>query len=205
VEREPDRVVMRTTLHPREGYPFMLDIDVAYEVSDAGLAVTTAATNVGDSAAPYAAGQHPYLSAGDGVVDECTLRFDAGTRIVTDEERQLPTGREAVEGTSFDFRSPRPIGDLRVDFAFTDLARDDDGLAWVALEGTDGAGAELWVDAHYPFVEIYTGDALPESRRRQGLACEPMTCPPNGLQTGEGVVRLEPGESSTARWRARLA
>jgi aldose 1-epimerase len=31
-----------------------------------------------------------------------------------------------------------------------------------------------------------------------------MTCPPNAFQTGEGVIRLEPGETLTTRWGARL-
>jgi aldose 1-epimerase len=29
---------------------------------------------------------------------------------------------------------------------------------------------------------------------------EPMTCPPNAFRTGEGVLVLEPGDSTTAEW-----
>jgi aldose 1-epimerase len=204
-ERESDRVVMQTRLYPLEGYPFTLDVSVAYELGDGGLGVTTTVTNVGKAPCPYASGQHPYLSPGEGLIDECMLELDAETRIVTDPERQLPTGREAVAGTSFDFRTPRRLADQRLDFAFTDLARDEQGRAWVRLRAPDSRSAELWVDEHYPIVELYTGDTLAESRRRRGIGTEPMTCPPNAFQTGEGLVRLEPGESSTARWGARLS
>jgi len=31
-----------------------------------------------------------------------------------------------------------------------------------------------------------------------------MTCAPNAFQSGEGLVRLEPGESLSARWGVRL-
>ena len=48
---------------------------------------------------------------------------------------------------------------------------------------------------------VYTGDTLaPESRRRRGVAVEPMTCPPNALRTGTDVLRLEPGASWTGEW-----
>ena len=145
-ENAPERVVMGTTIHPLEGYPFALEVSVAYELGEAGLTVTTAATNVGEQACPFASGQHPYLSPGTGLIDECSLELDAETRILTDAERQLPTGTEAVAGTAFDFRSARRLGDQRLDFAFTDLARDEAGRAWVRLQAPDSSRAELWVD-----------------------------------------------------------
>jgi aldose 1-epimerase len=203
-KREAARVVMRTTLHPLEGYPFGLDVRVSYELGEGGLTVATSATNVGDRACPFAAGQHPYLSPGEGLIDECELQLRAETRILTDAERQLPTGTEPVSGTAFDFRSACLLGEQRLDFAFTDLAREEDGLARVRLRSPDSSVAELWVDERYSIIELYTGDTLSEPRRRRGLGAEPMTCPPNGLQTGEGLLRLEPGESTTSRWGARL-
>jgi aldose 1-epimerase len=203
-EQEEARIVMRTTLHPLEGYPFALDVRITYELGDSGLTVSTAATNVGDRACPFGSGQHPYLSPGEGAIDDCELILAAETRILTDPDRQLPTGREAVAGTPFDFREGRLLGPLEIDFAFTDLAREQDGTARVRL-GSPGSGlAELWVDESYPVIELYTGDTLSEPRRRRGLGAEPMTCPPNAFQTGEGVVRLEPGESTVSRWGARL-
>ena len=102
------------------GYPFSLDVRVAYELGDAGLIVATTATNIGMSPCPYGCGQHPYLSPGTGLIDACTLQLDAGTRILTDAVRQLPTGRERVAGTPFDFSAGKRIGNQKVDFAFTD-------------------------------------------------------------------------------------
>ena len=40
----------------------------------------------------------------------------------------------------------------------------------------------------------------PELQRSSGVAVEPMTCPPDAFNTGEGLVRLEPGQSHTATW-----
>jgi len=138
------------------------------------------------------------------VIDDAVLSFTAGSRIVTDQIRQLPTGVEPVAGGRFDFSDPRRLGDLRIDFAFTDLVRDESGLAWVRLAGSDGRHVELWVDGMYPIVELYTGDTLSPDRRRLGLGAEPMTCPPNAFQSGQGVRRLGPGEAVTTRWGVRL-
>lgn len=206
LEHRADRVVMGARLFPLEGYPFQLEVQVEYRLDDGGLTATTTAANSGGHALPYGCGQHPYLApGGDGTIDGCTLQLEAETRITTDDERQLPTGSEPVAGTVFDFRTPRKIGDVAIDFAFTDLVRDGDGRAWVRLTGHDGRTSELWVDRSYPLVELYTADTLAESRRRKGLGTEPMTCPPNAFATGEGVIRLGPGESVAASWGARLA
>ncbi|MDQ2846141.1 MAG: aldose 1-epimerase family protein [Actinomycetota bacterium] len=204
VHQSADHIVMTATLYPLEGYPFLLDVQVDYRLDDTGLTVSTTASNLGERPCPYGCGQHPYLSPGSGLIDDCTLKLAANIRIVTDPERELPTGSEPVEGTPFDFRTGRPIGDLAVDYAFTDLDRDPDGRCWVSLLAPDGRTSELWVDRTYPIIELYTADTLGVERRRRGLGTEPMTCPPNAFQSGHGVIRLDPGQSTTATWGARL-
>jgi aldose 1-epimerase len=203
LDREANAVAVGTRLYPLPGYPFALDVQVAYRLDDAGLSVETAARNIGETACPYACGQHPYLSAGSGVIDDFMLVLPARTRILTDSDRKLPCGAEPVDGTEFDFRAGRRLGDREIDSAFTDLERDADGYAYVRLLAADGAGAELWVDRGYQVIEIYTGDDLAPERRRRGLAVEPMTCPPNALQTGDSLIRLQPGERVTTRWGVR--
>ena len=204
VEVSTDRVEMGVRLHPMPGYPFALDVRVAYQLAADGLTVSTTATNVGGPhPAPYGYGQHPYLSPGTGTIDACTVQLPAATRIRSDG-RGLPAGREPVEGTPFDFRAGRRLGSLQIDSAFTDLNRNGDGRATAALTGPDGHTAELWVDAAHPYLEIFTGDTLAPERRRRGLGCEPMTCPPNAFADGVDFTRLEPGASTTSRWGARL-
>jgi aldose 1-epimerase len=205
VTQSESEVVMGVTLSPLQGYPFALDVTVGYRLDEDGLTVTTTATNIGDRPCPYGSGQHPYLSPGSGLVDDCTVQLGARTRIVTDPDRQLPTGVESVEGTPYDFRAQRRVGDLSVDYAFTDLDRDSDGRAWVSLTGADGRTTQLWVDEAYPIIELFTADTLAADRRRRGLGTEPMTCPPNAFQTGRHVIRLEPGDATTSTWGARLA
>ena len=47
---------------------------------------------------------------------------------------------------------------------------------------------------------LFTGDTLPDDRRRRSLAVEPMTCPPNAFRTGDALIRLDPGGSFTSTW-----
>ena len=120
--------------------------------------------------------------------------------MLVSDDRGIPTGSGPVDGTDRDFRNPRPIGDTILDHAFTDLARDDDGLARVRVqEPESGAELTLWVDGAYRYLMVFTGDPLPDVDRR-ALAVEPMTCPPNAFRTGEAVIRLEPGASFTGTW-----
>jgi aldose 1-epimerase len=198
-ELAPDRVVMEHLVRPQPGYPFSLAIRIEYRVSDEGLQVRTTATNVGAECCPFGSGAHPYLTAGTALVDETILRVPAHAVLRTDE-RGTPTGVESAEVTEYDFRRPRPIGPTRLDHCFTDLERDEDGLARVELRHPrDQTGVTLWVDAGYSYLMLFTGDPLPEVDRRS-LAVEPMTCPPNAFRSGDALISLEPGASWVGEW-----
>ncbi|HEX4804368.1 MAG TPA: hypothetical protein VFU94_00580 [Conexibacter sp.] len=57
------------------------------------------------------------------------------------------------------------------------------------------------MDQAYGWLMLFTGDALPEpARRRRSLGVEPMTCAPNALRSGEGLLTLEPGETFEGAW-----
>ena len=198
-ERQPNRAVMEHALHPQPGYPFSLALRIEYALSEDGLRVATTATNVGGEPCPYGAGAHPYLRVGTETVDPVVLRAPGLTMLESDE-RGLPVGATPVEGTEHDFRRPRQIGATKLDNAFTDLERDEDGLARVELrDPAQGAGVTLWVDETYPYLMLFTGDPLPDVDRRS-LAVEPMTCPPDAFRTGDSLLRLEPGSSYTSTW-----
>jgi len=197
--RESHRVVMEYVLHPQPGYPFSLRLGIEYALLDGGLRVRTTATNIGVDTCPYGSGAHPYLTLGTTTVDRLILHSPART-VLRSDERGLPIGTEAVEDAEYDFRQPRPIGSTALDHAFTDLERDGDSLARVALRDPDhGTEVSLWVDESYPYLMLFTGDPLPDVRRRS-LAVEPMTCPPNAFRTGDALIRLEPGCSLTSTW-----
>jgi aldose 1-epimerase len=169
---------------------------IEYQLSEDGLHVQTTATNHGPTACPFGSGAHPYLTVGTETVDSVIL-CARGRTVLKSDERGIPIGAEAVDDTDYDFRRPRPIGDAKLDNAFTDLERDDDGLARVQLRDPAGGRAlTLWVDQNYPYLMLFTGDPLPDVRRRS-LAVEPMTCPPDAFRSAVALIRLEPGRPFT--------
>jgi aldose 1-epimerase len=199
IEHEAARALLGLDLPPQPGFPFQLRLSVEYELDGHGLTVRQSATNIGTSGCPYGAGAHPYLTAGTEFVDQIALCIPAGSRLLTDE-RQIPTGSVPVDGTPYDFRSPRQLGDAVLDTAFGELERDSEARATVTLRAPDGAEVSLWMDATHRYVMVFTGDTLAEPRRRRGLAVEPMTCAPNAFQSGDGLRVLQPGETFTSVW-----
>jgi len=198
-ERDEDRVAFEYALHPQPGYPFSLELRIEYSVSDAGLRVTTSATNVGQRACPYGSGAHPYLTLGTPTVDPLVVRAP-GRTVLHFDERGLPLDEEPADGTEYDFRTAKAIGATRLDNAYTDLERDADGVARVELRRPDSsASVSLWLDETYGYLQLFTGDPLPSVNRRS-IAVEPMTCAPNAFRTGKGLLVLEPGASTTSTW-----
>ncbi len=194
------QVVLIQRLHPQEGYPFTLALQIEYTLSDAGLTVATAATNIGPGPLPFGAGYHPYFIVGTPLINAATLRLPASTYLETDY-RLIPTGQTSVEGTDFDFREEREIGDVQLDTCFTDVIPDSDGYARVALTNPeDGFAITVWMDESHGFIQAFTGDTLPEADQRRAVAIEPMTCAPNAFNTGAGLRVIPPGESFTSAW-----
>jgi aldose 1-epimerase len=204
-EEHTDRAVtLRYRLMAQTGYPWTLDLRVVYDVSADGLTVTQSAHNLAGSRAPYAQGAHPYLTVGPGPCDAWELTLPASVRALTDPERKLPTGDEAVEGTDADFRVARPIRGQQLDNAFTELARDEESRATVTLrDPASGDAVALWVDAAYRWLMVYTGDENAEGTRRRSVAVEPMTAQANAFVTGQDLLLLQPGELFSASWGIR--
>jgi len=200
VRAEPAIAILEHRLYPRPGYPFSLALRVEYALAATGLSVSVRATNAGTEPCPYGSGAHPYLTVGTATVDTTILHVPART-VLHSDAHGIPTGTAAAAGTEYDFREPRPVGPVMLDNAYTDLERDEDGLARVELRDPEGrASVALWADASHPYLMVFSGDTLPDPERRRSLAVEPMTCPPNAFRSGECLIRLDPGESFTGRW-----
>ncbi|WP_344099397.1 aldose 1-epimerase family protein [Myceligenerans crystallogenes] len=202
VDRTDTSLTLALDLVPQPGYPFQLAVQITHELSDAGLSVTLVATNVGAGTAPYGAGFHPWLSTGGADLDDCVVRLDAATHVTVDD-RLLPTGTEPVHG-QFDMREPGSLAGRDLDDAFVDVLRDDDGLSWIRLTGTDGHTAAVWMDESMDVWQACSGDHVGEGYRRMGLAAEPMSCYADAFATGDRLVRLAPGDSHRVRWGLAL-
>jgi aldose 1-epimerase len=197
-ERTPAAARLGHRLTARPGYPFSLELSVGYQLSPSGLAVTFVATNIGSTPCPFGAGAHPYfiLPGGADTIELCVRAADW----LEVDARSIPRRRRPVEASAVDFRRARPIGTARLDHAFTHLERDDAGIARVTLRH-EREQIGVWLDRSFDFVQVFTGDTLPDAtRRRRGVAVEPMTCAPNAFNSGDGLRTLAPGESFEGRW-----
>lgn len=196
--------MLSTTIVAQDGYPFQVGLAMELVLDDAGLHTTLTATNQGDSPAPYGAAPHPYLTAGDGLVDAWKLLLPAATILEVTPDRLIPTHTAAVEDMPvFDFRTLRTIGAVEIDHAFTDILWTADGVAEVRLEVPGGSGTAMTWDASCPWVQIHTADRPEAELHRIGMAVEPMTCSPDAFNSKENLIELAAGASHSARWSIR--
>ena len=214
IEQTPSRVTLGATIVAQPGYPHRIDVEVVYELTAHGLysSITGVNTSPGAAGAPWGTGPHPYLVAGPGHVDDWSLLLPADEVLEVTPDTLLPLGTASVATANdgaWDFREARPIGEVFIDHAFTGLSRNAAGVASVEVRAADGTGVAMIWDAACPWVQVHTADQPePEAHaelHRVGLAVEPMTCPPDAFRSGEGVIRLEPGQTAASRWGARLA
>ena len=197
-EAQPERARLSVELSPQPGYPFWMRYEAEYRLTGEGLAVTVGARNLGRGPAPFGAGAHPYLRLAGHRVDDVLLRIPAGRRLTADGQG-IPNGVVEVEGTEYDFREGRRVGPLRLDTCFSDLPKQ----GWEVELGVGSRfdRARVWADRAFPYVMVYTGDGVtPPSRRRAGLAVEPMTCAPDAFNSGLGLLLLGPNETFRGSW-----
>ncbi|MCA4131880.1 hypothetical protein LD110_03505 [Arthrobacter sp. M4] len=53
----------------------------------------------------------------------------------------------------------------------------------------------------YPWIQIHTADKETPAPNRLGLTTEPMTYPPDAVNSGIDLVILAPGQEHHACWR----
>lgn len=195
-------VTLAATLDPQPGYPFTLETTIRYQLLDDGLTVTHRIRNLSTRSAPVAVGAHPYLRVGDVPTDDLVLRIAAGTRFEVDEQF-IPTAEVPTAGSVFDLHGGGLLRDLVLNDAFGELVTKD-GVAVHSVAAPDGRSVELWQDANFEYVQVYTCRTFPSAGAiRFAVAIEPMTAPPNALATGQGLRWLEPDETWELRWGIR--
>jgi len=201
ISRTPHSVTLGATIYPRQAYPFLIETTVTYALGENGLTVTHTAINRSSEPAPYAVGGHPYFKFSAVAPETLIVKSAAKTRTTVDE-RQIPTGEEATLGTQFDLRAGVRLPDVFIDQDFTDLERDDSGNAHTFLLAPDGRGLDVWQDATFKHVVIFTPGFFPteDGGQTYTAAIEPSTAAPNAFNTGKNLAWLANGEHFSASW-----
>lgn len=204
VSQSSDSITLAATVYPTRGFRFTLDTTVRYELVDDGIRVTHGVTNVGTTPAPYAVGTHPFLCIGGVPTYELTLSVAAGTRFETDA-RLNPIRESSVDGTEYDLRAGRLVAGLHLDDAFGEVTPID-GISHHRLTAPDGRSVELWQESDFAYVQVFTTRIFPKAHGLDtAIAVEPMTAPPNALNSGQGLRWLAPDESWSGSWGIRYS
>lgn len=185
------------------GYPFALALTVRARLTSRGIGFVISATNVGDAAAPYAAGWHPYFRLGDAPIDGLELTVPAAHCIVTDH-RLLPLAGAAAfspvaAGPMPDFRQARRLGAAVLDGCYANALPDADGLIRSRLRDP-ASGRQLTVWQRGGLTHVFTGDTLARDPRR-AIAIEPVEAMTDAFNRPEyaRALRLAPGATRSFR------
>ena len=199
-DRSDNAITVATRLFPQSGWPGVLDLTVRYALGDDGLTVTSAATNAGDGSVPFGYGAHPYVAIGDTPLAEVVLELPADTEVLVDE-RSLPVETVPVRPED-DFRTARALGTTSLDTAYTGLSRDAASGRWqVTVSGLRARGpVTVWGDEAFTWAQVFTAKGADDEPGERGIAVEPMTCPADAFNSGQGLVVLAPGDSWSGTW-----
>ncbi|TQM62036.1 aldose epimerase family protein [Humibacillus xanthopallidus] len=206
-----------------QGFPGALDVTVTYAVAPGEVRIDYTATTDRETLVNLT--NHSYFNLdgeGSGPVDDHELTLSSG-RFTPTDTLLIPTGeRRAVDGTPFDFRAPRRIGealahrDEQLDHGQGldhNFVVDGEGLRHVAtLRGR--SGRTLDIESDQPGVQVYTGAHFDGTvigtsgtayGPRSGIALETQGFPDAPHHADFPSTVLEAGETlrSTTVWRLR--
>ena len=179
------------------GYPFPFRMEIVYTLFDShDLRCNTRVENRGETSMPLGDGWHPFFKF-SGKINDLFLRLPAEKMYETDN-RSIPTGRTLPYDV---FSFGKKIADVTFDTCFK-LAPGKDGVQTSELyDAARDLKVLLWQETgagKYNYIQIYT----PSDRK--SIAIEPMSCPANAFNGGEGLITLGPEKVFEAEYGVEL-
>lgn len=189
--REAKAVMAYRYLGDDAAYPWPHYLEVTVRFTDV-LHISTTIINTGKETMPCGLGWHPYISTGNSV-NQWRVSLPVQELLPVDD-RMIPTSER--EDASH-FQEYKTFADTHLDTCFTvapnapgrAVVRIEDPAAQLELEISQETGAGL-----YNYLQVYS------PANRMSIAIEPMTCPPNVLNSGEQLWQLAPDETRTVSW-----
>ncbi len=196
-----DTVELELSVAREPGWPWPFHLSVVYRVTDSGLRASFAMRNDADESMPAACGFHLYPSALGAATDTCTLTVP-DHHVLPLDERGLPAGPERDDTDVLPARDNTLAGTL-LDHCLHPVPAPPPQFV---LRRPDGAGVALTASPELSWFQVFTPDAaagMPYPGRPDGraVAVEPMTAPPDALNSGTDLTVLAPGDSLRCSWQ----
>ena len=205
VDRADDAVTLGLTdPDGLNGFPGTVEARCTYRVADTALHVTLEATT--DRPTPVNLAHHTYWNL-DGSADILDHRLTvAAERYSAVDDDFIPTGETpGVEGTRFDFRDARRLGDATEEGVVDhNLILSDTRTDLREVARVEGGGVALAVETTEPGLQVYAGHKLAVAvpglggrryGRHAGLALEPQAWPDAVNHAHFPDMVLRPGET----------
>ena len=207
-----DTTLVLTRISPdgEEGYPGNLTVKATYSLKNADLTISYNA--VSDQDTPVSLTNHSYFNltgVGTSVLDYlATIHADRYTAV---DDELIPTGESpAVEGTPYDLRKPRKIGEMEGGYDTNFILSKDSSDTAPALAATvTGGNLKLSIYTTQPCIQFYTGCVLegtPDFRggvkkARFTAFCLETQAEPDAPRKGEAILRAKNTYSHTTVYR----
>lgn len=195
---DASQVALETNIGPEPGWDFKVNLRVTYRVVDDGLIVTYRARNDGEVKAPFAVGSHPYFVIGTTSTESLVITVPAEVVFICDQGG-IPVGRQKVSGDQ-DLRGGRRVGDIELGHCYTEFTQNNGkNTATLATQGDEVL--QIWADPAFAYWMLFNPHNFPgPDGPVRAIAIEPMTAPPDALNSGEGLQWLLPGEEWQVSW-----
>ncbi|MDH3755866.1 MAG: galactose mutarotase [Acidimicrobiia bacterium] len=191
---EPTRCGVRLQLqrpHGDEGYPGAVGVEVTYALDDGDrLSIDYTATTTAPTIVSLT--NHAYWNlAGGGSIADHELQVMA-SRYLEVDDTQIPIGSpRSVDGTRYDFREARRLGDSELEDGYDHcLLLDTPGVAAVLID--PGSGRRMTVATDQPGLQLYTANHLDQPHTAVCLEAQQLPDAPNRPDFPSPTLR--PGE-----------
>ena len=187
VEPEGDDLVLRLVSPEGDGgFPGEVHVELRMRLEDDGTLDLRYEARA-NAPTPLSLTAHPYFNLNDRRPDirDHLISIDADEFLAIDAGA-IPTSREPVAGTAFDFREPAPIGarlhwpdpQLRLvggfDHCYVPRATTDGSPRVVAVVTEPSSGRRLTVETDRPGLQFYSGQKLTGQPGRHGESYGPF-------------------------------
>ena len=185
---------------PVDGYPFVFDVVINYNLSTDGFSMTFFVTNKMDTTPlPFYMGWHPYFVCSP---YQAYVVFDNCTRWnhVELNGNMDPTG---ITQLSYNFNGTTPIGGNQTNPTFYDdefkptapTSPLCDTIETHIYDPPTDQTATLWQDSHFRLVHVFTGSVI--DFHENAIAIEPMSGMADAYNNHDHLSVLSGGETWT--------